>query len=81
MNPELENKINNFLLEQIKLMEEFMGPFALQHKAEFGNDIGAYYTWLNMAYQFKSILPSIDDQKITPEALKSPLNKSPGFKF
>jgi hypothetical protein len=81
MHPELEKKIQLFMDEQMRLMEKFMGPFALQYKSDFGDNTGAYFKWLNMAYQLKSRIPSIDDQKLTPEALSKPFGKSPGLKF
>jgi len=81
MHPELEKKIQLFMDEQMRLMEKFMGPFALQYKIDFGDNTGAYFKWLNMAYQLKSRIPSLDDQKLTPEALSKPFGKSPGLKF
>jgi len=81
MDPELEKKFKLFIDEQLRLMEEFMGPFALQYKGEFGDDVAAYFKWLNMAHQLKSRIPSIDDQKLTTEALSNPFGKHPGLKF
>lgn len=81
MNPKAEAKLKQFIDEQMSLMEEYMGPLAQKYKPHFGEDIGAYFRWLNMAYQLKIVIPHLDEDKISPKALSQPLGKSEGFKF
>lgn len=81
MNPKVEAKLKQFLEEQMNLMEETMGSLAQKYKPHFGDDVGAYLKWLNIAYQFKKVLPDLDEDKLSPAALSQPLGQSKGFKF
>lgn len=81
MNPQAEENLKQFIEEQMKLMEDHMGPMAQKYKPYFGENMSAYFKWLNMAYQFKIAAPHIDEDKISPTALSQPLGKSEGFKF
>jgi hypothetical protein len=63
-----------YLLVQIKLMEGFMGSFALRTKLQFGADDAAYFSWLNMAYQLKSRLPNLTEDQLSPESLARPIS-------
>jgi hypothetical protein len=81
MNPKATEKLEQFLVEQMTLMEKEMGALAQKYKPHFGQDNAAYFKWLNMAYQLKSVIPLLDEETISPQALSQPLGKSQGFKF
>ncbi|OYZ21707.1 MAG: hypothetical protein B7Y39_08890 [Bdellovibrio sp. 28-41-41] len=81
MNPQAKEKLEQFIVEQMTLMEEEMGVLAQKYKPHFGQDLAAYFKWLNMAYQLKSVIPILDEDTISPQALSQPLGKSEGFKF
>ena len=81
MDPQVEAKLKHFIEEQMKLMEDHMGPLVQKHKPHFGENISGYFKWLNMAYQFKIAIPHIDEDKLSPTALSKPIGKSEGFKF
>lgn len=81
MNPQAKEKLEKFIVEQMTLMEKEMGVLAQKYKPHFGQDIAAYFKWLNMAYQLKSVLPHVDEDIISPNALSQSLGKSEGFKF
>ena len=72
MHPNVEEKIRKFFEEQMHLMEKEMGIFALNIKPQFGDDVGEYLRWLNMAYQFKKAAPHLKNEQLTPEALAIP---------
>lgn len=63
------------------LMEDSMGQLAQKHKPYFGENTSAYFRWLNLAYQLKTKIPYIDEDKLSPTALSQPFGKSEGFKF
>ena len=81
MNSEVEAKFKQFFYEQMNLMEDYMGPLAQKYKPHFGENDGAYFKWLNMAYQMKTVLPYLDEDKLSPAALSRPLGQSKAFKF
>lgn len=81
MNPQVEAKLKQFIEEQMTLMEGHMSPLAQKYKPHFGENMSAYFKWLNMAYQLKTAIPHIDEDKLSPTALSQPLGKSEGFKF
>lgn len=80
MRSDVEEKFKEFIEEQLQLMEVAMGPFALKIKPQFGDDVAEYFKWLNMAYQFKRMLPHLSDEQLTPESLSRPQNKYMNFK-
>lgn len=80
MHPDVEEKLRKFIEEQVRLMEEAMGPFALSIKPQFGDDTAEYIKWLNMAYQLKTMLPHLKEEELTPNALARPQNKPKNFK-
>jgi hypothetical protein len=72
MQPDAEEKLTKLFEEQMQLMEQAMGTFALKIKSQFGTDMAAYFRWLNMAFQFKRVAPHLTEEQLTPEALNIP---------
>lgn len=69
MHPDIEVKFRKFIEEQVRLMEQALGKLAISTKPQFGDDDAAYFQWLNMAYQLKTVAPHMTDEQLSPESL------------
>lgn len=70
MHPDSEKKIEIFLQQFVTEAEALLGELAVNAKQNYGDDRESYFTWLQVAYQFKFHRPQIPDAEIEPAALE-----------